>query len=295
MTGFGDASEQAGPTHYTVEVRSVNNRYFKALIRLPDTLAGIEAELETQLRKKLIRGSVTLTVKARETEPPHAQRINDDALAAYLKQIDDLQTTLNTNNHAVSLDLTSLLNLPGVLVPTDTQEDAADRARPVLAKLTDQACERLLTMRSTEGAALADDLNAQAAVIHSHLDRVKLRAPLVSEDYHARLKSRIDDLIARADIHAEPKDLIHEVAVFAERADISEEINRMAGHLDQFDQFIAADDSEPSGRTLDFIAQELLREANTIASKSNDAQISRDIVVIKGAIDRIKEQVQNVE
>ena len=295
MTGFGDASEQVETTHYAVEVRSVNNRYFKVVIRLPEELAGTEAELEAQLRKRLIRGSVTLTVKRRDPGVNPGQEINEQALASYLKQVEQLHQTVLANDRTITLDLTSLLTLPGVLGTPDRQDQILELARPVITRLTDRACDRLLAMRMVEGQAIADDLNKQAAVVHDRLDQIKERAPLVSEEYHKRLRSRIDDLISRADIKAEQKDLIHEVAIFAERADISEEITRMCGHLDQFDQFLATADGEPSGRTLDFIAQELLREANTIASKSNDAQISRAIVEVKGAIDRIKEQVQNVE
>ena len=116
-----------------------------------------------------------------------------------------------------------------------------------------------------------------------------------SKAYHQRLRARIDELLARAQLKVEEKDLIHEVAVFAEKADISEEISRMRAHIEQFQHIVGSTDGQPPEGRLDFITQELLREANTISSKSNDAQISRAVVEIKGSIDRIKEQVQNVE
>jgi uncharacterized protein (TIGR00255 family) len=150
-------------------------------------------------------------------------------------------------------------------------------------------------MRVAEGHAVARDLGVQLKAIQSRLLDIAHRAPVVTEEYHQRLRARIDDLMARAQLRVDEKDLIREVAVFAERADISEEIKRITGHLEQFDQIMAAQDGEPAGRTLDFVSQELLREANTIASKSNDVVISRAVVEVKGAIDRIKEQVQNVE
>src|SRR5690606_38737272 len=115
------------------------------------------------------------------------------------------------------------------------------------------------------------------------------------DEYHQRLRARIDQLMARAELKLNKTDLIREVAVFADRADISEELQRVAGHLQQFEQIICGGDNEPAGRTLDFLAQELLRESNTIGSKSNDATISKAVVELKSAIDRIKEQVQNVE
>jgi uncharacterized protein (TIGR00255 family) len=121
------------------------------------------------------------------------------------------------------------------------------------------------------------------------------RAPRVVEEYHQRLRTRIDELLARAELKVDEKDLIREVAIFAERVDVSEETTRLKGHLDQFDNILSESGGEPAGRTLDFLSQELLREANTITSKSNDVLVSRAIVDVKGAIDRIKEQVQNVE
>ena len=168
-------------------------------------------------------------------------------------------------------------------------------AKPILLKLTDEACNRLMNMRVTEGKTIADDLAKHQQVIRERLKSIAQRAPEVVEEYHQRLRSRIEEFVARAGLEVETKDLIHEVAVYAERADISEEVTRMTGHLEQFDEIIRSCDGEPAGRTLDFMAQELLREANTIASKSNDVLISRAIVDVKGAIDRIKEQVQNVE
>ena len=150
-------------------------------------------------------------------------------------------------------------------------------------------------MRDVEGQALADDLKKQRASIVEHLDTVAQRAPQVVEEYHQRLQNRVNDLLARAELNVAESDLLREVAIFAERSDIAEEVSRLNGHLEQFDQMLANADGEPAGRSLDFLAQELLREANTIASKSNDATISRAAVQIKGAIDRIKEQVQNVE
>ena len=137
------------------------------------------------------------------------------------------------------------------------------------------------------------DLLKHTKQITAHLSEIQTRAPFVVEDYHKRLAMRVNQLVARAELNIDQRDLIKEVALFAERADISEEIARLRSHLEAFEQ--ACNDSEHSGRKLDFIAQEMLREANTIASKANDASIATHIVDIKGAIDRLKEQVQNIE
>lgn len=295
MTGYGDASEQVDNTHFAVELRSVNNRYFKATMRLPDVLAGLEAELETLLRKRLCRGTVFLTVKMSDEGQGSAPRVDDDVLLGYLSHLESLRSKVTSPNQTINIDLTSLLALPGVLRPSNDEQAVVDRARPIVTQLTIQACEKLLAMRMTEGGLLCDDLDRQRRVIGELLSQIADRAPEVIEVYHQRLRTRIDDLLARAQLRIEQQDLVREVAIFAERADISEEVSRMGAHMQQFEQIIRTANGEPAGRTLDFLAQELLREANTIASKSNDAQISRAIVEVKGAIDRIKEQVQNVE
>lgn len=294
MTGFGEASEQRDGVHHSVEVRSLNNRYFKATIRLPDILAGLEAELETLLRQRLNRGSITAVVKMRTGEGGRAQKINDTALMAYLDHLETIHSKIAEKDQSVHIDLTALLALPGVLA-NDDEIEVVERARPIILRLAEQACERLGAMRVREGKSISDDLNKQRALIMSRLESIRERAPHVVEEYHQRLRARIDDLLKRAELKVDEKDLIREVAIFAERVDISEEVTRLSEHLKQFERITTGADSEPAGRTLDFLSQELLREANTIASKSNDAPISRTIVEVKGAIDRIKEQVQNVE
>lgn len=295
MTGFGEASEQVDGAHYLVELRSLNNRYFKATLRLPEELAGLEAELEAVLRKKLTRGSITLTIKIRLPNAQTTHQVNDEALSVYLGHLDTIRSQWKTRDATANIDLAALLNLPGVLQPSKEEDGLLGRARPVLLRLADYACDRLVQMRMTEGSALADDLRRQCEVIRERTSSIQARASRVIDDYHQRLRTRMDELLARAELHVAEVDLIREVAVFAERADISEEMARTAGHLEHVQQILNSNDPNPAGRTLDFLAQEMLREANTIASKSNDVEVSRAIVVVKGAIDRIKEQVQNIE
>ena len=294
MTGFGDVSEQVQGTHYSVEIRSLNNRYFKATIRLPDEIAGLESELETLIRHRLSRGSVTLTIRIRRPDSSAAHKVNDVALMEYLEHLETIHKKIAAEDKAVNIDLTALLAMPGVLQPRDEVSNT-ESARPVIFRLVEEACRRLMTMRITEGKTILADLNKQKTVIHERLALVIERAPKVVEDYHTRLRTRIDELLARADLKVDDKDVIREVAIFAERVDVSEETTRLRGHLDQFDKILSENGGEPAGRTLDFLSQELLREANTISSKSNDVLISRAIVDVKGSIDRIKEQVQNVE
>lgn len=296
MTGYGEASEVVEGIQYAVEVRSLNNRYFKSTLRLPEEVAALEAEVEARLRRRLWRGSITLTLKMRLAEPRLGYEINEQVLLGYVQRLSTLMEKMpNRMSGGATLDLSALLSLPGVLTPGEEQISLPARARPVVVRLIDQACDKLIAMRVAEGQAIAEDLQKQRAVIRDRLEVVKQRAPQVIDEYHQRLRGRIDELMAKAELHVDKVELIREVAIYAERSDISEELQRLSGHLDQFERIIVSKDEEAVGRTLEFLAQEMLREANTIASKSNDATIARTIVEIKGAIDRIKEQSQNVE
>lgn len=290
MTGYGDASATLDGVHYFVEVRSLNNKYFKAAIRLAEPFQGLEAEFESRLRERISRGTVTLNARCTDASEQAAYEINAKALARYVEQLKSVNFAGGPN-----IDLSALLALPGVLQPPANEEDILAKARAAFLPLLDKACANLLAMRTREGAVLADELRAQLAFIAERLNVVRERAPGLVADYENRLRQRIDQLLKDAGLKVEPVDLIREIASYAERTDIAEEIKRLSAHLDQFRDLLAAADGKPIGRTLDFLAQEMLREANTIASKSPDAAVSRATVEIKGAIDRIKEQVQNLE
>jgi uncharacterized protein (TIGR00255 family) len=289
MTGFGDATAERSGTHYAVEIRSLNNRFFKPVIKLPENVSGLEPELESMLREALGRGSITYILKMRSDSAEAAYHINTQALKAYLAQLQEVKGL----DHHVQIDLAGLMQLPGVCQEPRDETDEIARHGPVIRELTAKAIAKLEAMRGREGEALFKELMKHVNGIASSLKEIGDRAPFVIEDYHKRLSQRVNQLMAKAELRVNEADLIREVAVFAERADIAEEIQRLTSHLDAFEQ--ACRTGEHAGRKLDFIAQEMLREANTIGSKANDATIARHIVEIKGAIDRLKEQVQNVE
>lgn len=292
MTGFGDASTQADGVHYHVEVRSLNNKYFKATIRLPEALQALEAPLEAQLRRLLSRGTITLTAAVADTSASAAMEVNHQALSRYLEQV--LAAPAATRP-GVTIDAVGLLGLPGVLQQPTDESDRLGRAGAVLEDLVGRACEKLLAMRQREGTTLLAELNAERESMVDRLGKIQGRAPAVVQAYETRLRERIDALLKEAGLSLQPVDVIREIASYAERTDIAEEISRLGGHIEQFEQLLTRNGGTPVGRTLDFLAQEMLREANTIASKSPDSEISRWIVEVKGSIDRIKEQVQNVE
>jgi uncharacterized protein (TIGR00255 family) len=289
MTGFGDATVQKDGTHYTVEIRSLNNRYFKPTIKLPENISGLEPELESMLREKLGRGSITCILKMRQDSAEAAYHINVPALNLYLAQLREVKGLTDI----VSIDLAGLVQLPGVCQEPRDETDEIEKHGPTVRSLVKAAVVKLNAMRDREGLALFNELMKQTSTITLALAEIQKRAPAVIEDYHRRLQQRVNQLLSKAELRVSEPDLIKEVAVFAERADIAEEIQRLTSHLSAFEE--ACQKDAHAGRKLDFITQEMLREANTIASKANDAAIAKNIVEIKGAIDRLKEQVQNVE
>ena len=293
MTGFGEASDGVEGTSYTLELRSLNNKFFKLATRLPDELAALEAELEQALRRQVARGSFVLTIKTKIDDERAASKINEAVLLSYLGHLETIRDRVQ--DHSVNIDLTQLLALPGVLQPAQESEQMVEHARPVVMGLLDQALVKLKQMRTAEGTALAKDLAGQLDVMTRLLGAIRERAPKVIDEYHDKLAKRVGELLAKAELKVNEPDLLKEVAVFADRADITEEITRLGVHVDQFREIVDAKADTPSGRTLDFLAQEMLRESNTIGSKCNDASISKCVVELKSAIDRIKEQVQNVE
>jgi len=292
MTGYGDASAQISGVHYFVEVRSLNNKYFKSTIRLAEAYQGLEAEMESRLREKLSRGTVTLNARCTDSSSAAAYEINEAALTRY---IDRVTQVCQSRGLRPEISAGQLLALPGVLQPPANEEDILQSARAAFMPLIDDAVVKLLAMRTREGGVIADELRQHLNIIDQRLGEVRERAPGVIAEYETRLRSRILALFQEAGQRLEPVDLVREVAVYAERTDIAEELQRLTAHVVQFRELLVKSDGKPIGRTLDFLAQEMLREANTIASKSPDSNIARSTVEVKGAIDRIKEQVQNLE
>ncbi len=289
MTGFGAASGQVQGAEYAVEIRSVNNRYLKIAMRIPESLQSLETKIEQTLRTRLQRGSITLVVRMKLPDDQAAWQVNATALLNYLDQLRPLEVEANP---MLRLDLGSLLQLPGVCTPPPPEELVERTAEGLLA-LIEEATEALMKMRQQEGLIILEDLRANVRIIETKLAGISTRSDEVVQLYHKRLTERVEELVARAQIKIDEESLAREVAIFAERSDIAEEISRLTAHLGEF--LRTCQTSEPIGRKLDFVAQEMLREANTIASKASDADIALAVVDIKTAIDRIKEQAANAE
>ena len=289
MTGFGDGQGQFNGVTYAVEIRAVNNRYFKAKIKLPESLAFLEEYIEKVLRENLSRGMVNYVLRLKNVPAEALFEIDEKALRVYIERLGRLGSCSDTK---CQIDIGSLLSLPGIMTPALPDEQTAEQIKKVVLEVTEQAVGKVQQMRQAEGAALAADLDGRCKAIRKALKQIHARSEVVLQEYQKRLRKRADGLLAEAKLKLDEETVAREVAVFAERSDISEEVARLGSHLQQFTQSCQA--GEQAGRKLDFITQEMLREANTIASKACDTEIVNWVVEIKCQIDRIKEQVQNI-
>jgi len=290
MTGHGEAHRHEDGLSVAVEIRTVNNRYFKLNLRMTEGYAPLESHVEPLLRQQIRRGTVQVNLQIDREPQPDDYRLNSVVLAGYLKQ---LEAALGVSVARDAAHLAPLLALPGVVQEPTAEYDEIEAQWPRIEGVIRTALDHMSKMRLDEGRSMAVDLAANARAIASELTKVEARAPLVVEAYRGRLTERLNKLLAEVGVQAEPADLVREVGIFAERSDISEEIVRLRSHLVQFDSVMAAEESQ--GRKLEFLTQEMFRETNTIGSKANDAEIARHVIEIKTAIERMREMIQNVE
>ncbi len=290
MTGYGSVEFAQNGVSYAVEIKSVNNRFLKLSLKIPESLQYLENEIDKILRGKLSRGSVIFSLRMRYEQNDALRSLNMDVMQQYIDQLAALRVPAGTNT---TIDLAAITQLPGVCESPALDDETRNQFRGIVSKLTHQTLDMLIQMRDEEGRALYRDLEKCCNAIRGEIDCVRTRAPLVIQEYHERLHSRVSKLMQESRLELEADALAREIAIYAERCDIEEELTRLHSHLEQYDQVCHR--GENVGRTLEFLTQELLREANTIASKSNDAMICRSVVEIKGQVDRLKEQAQNVE
>lgn len=294
MTGFGEARAEQAATDPKLaavfELRTINNRHFKLSLRSTDGYGALDARIESLLRESIRRGTVHANLKIRQLGSDEDFRINEQVLNQYL---DQLQAVAAKRDLDEELRLEPLAGLPGVVQMASTDSTDPDQVWPLVQCVVGEALEHLTKMRSEEGAALAEDLRSQCQAVASSLDVIEARTEVVVEHYRARLHERVSSALSELQVTLEPADLMREVCLFAERSDISEEVVRLRSHLQQFEKTMKLPES--SGRKLEFICQEMGRETNTIGSKANDAEISAQVVEIKTALERIREQIQNVE
>ncbi len=288
MTGFGEAQGTLNGVSYVVEVKTLNSRYFKTSIKLPELGVNLEEHIDKLLRRRIARGAVQYVLRLKEVSASALFDIDEPALRAVVERLSRLGPDL-----AGSLDVGNLLSLPGMVRPVTPDEETAVRVRDKILELSSTAIDRVQQMRCAEGQSLEADLRGHCEAIRRDLEVIDSRGGSVVREYARRLQSRVDELLAEAKLKLDAETLAREVAVLADRSDISEELARLDSHLKQFEQI--CHEGGQAGRRLDFLCQEMLREANTIGSKATDGEIISRVVDVKCRIDRIKEQVQNVE
>jgi len=290
MTGFGEAHRQGDGVVISVELRTVNSRYFKLSVKCGEGYSALESEIENVVRTQIRRGTIQVALRVDRTKASDDYLINSTVLASYRRQLADLTRQWHEPD-PIRLEL--LMQLPGVVAEHVTTPEDAERDWPLIKQTLLAAMESLAKMRTDEGRAMAADLSSNCQVIASELQLIGSRAPLVITAYRERLTERIQKILNEYTVTLNASDLIREVSLFADRSDISEEVVRLQSHLVQFDEIMSLEES--SGRKLEFLTQEMFREANTIGSKANDTTIARHVIDIKAAIERIKEMIQNVE
>jgi uncharacterized protein (TIGR00255 family) len=290
MTGFGEAQVQNEGLTISVELRSVNHRYLKVSVRSGEGYGSIEPQIEKLVRNVVRRGTVYVNLRIQREQSPNDFAVNTDVLDAYQAK---LQAWCETVGREERVPIESLLSLPGVV--SDKSKNSVDLEEdwPPVEQALNVALESFNTMREEEGQAMKVDFEENLAAIAKHLAEIEKLAPLVVEAYSKRLKERLDSILDQYNLQVEPADFLKEVALYAERGDIAEEVVRLKSHLEQFSQVM--DFKESSGRKLEFLTQEMFRETNTIGSKSNDIEIARHVIEIKSAVERMREMVQNVE
>jgi uncharacterized protein (TIGR00255 family) len=292
MTGYGEARFQNDQLALSIELRALNNRYLKVSVRAPDPYHLLEAEFEKVIRRFVKRGTLQVQLRCERRSALEDFRINPVALSSYAGQIKDLAERLGLGQRGDAL-LAQVLTLPGVVPEPGSLAHSLHDDWPLIEKVLLEALERLQHMRQEEGRAMAGELLAQRSAIADHLDIIRQRAGGVASAFRDRLHERVKTLLSELDVEIDRNDLIREVSIFAERSDIAEEVVRLAAHLDHFQEIM--NEKESPGRKLEFLNQEMSREANTIGSKAGDVEISRQVVEIKGILEKIRELIQNVE
>ena len=290
MTGYGWAESSQDGFKVTVELNSVNRKQGEVSLILPRELELLETQMRNLVNQRIARGRMTVRVGLHAAESNGADRvkINRRLAEAYAREFAVLAKRLHLNG-PIPLEL--ILHTPGVL---QTEEPIAhvERFWPAVQRALSQALDGLLRMRQREGAHLAKDLRARVKVLRRAASQVRRHAPQVQERYRQQLVERLRNAGLPA-VDVDDERLLKELVLFADRSDISEELCRLESHFQQFDDCLQS--AEPVGRTLDFLAQEMNREINTIGSKANDSLISRQIVLLKTELEKFREQAQNVE
>jgi uncharacterized protein (TIGR00255 family) len=287
MTGYGRAKALSEGLAVVVEIQAVNKRQSEIVLNLPDSLSSLESEIRSTVDRAIGRGRITISFNLELDSPEAEPVLNRELAKSYLSAFKALQSELRLNGE-ITID--TLLRSPGVIEQPATRQLGAKTRAPVFSALQ-TALDQLLAMRAKEGAHLQRDLTKRIKAMRSALLKIKRLQPRAAERYRTNLHSRIRK--SGIEIPLDDDRLAKEVALFSERSDFSEELTRLASHLGQFVGTLEKEES--IGRTLEFLCQEIGRELNTLSAKANDAEISQLVVQSKSELEKMREQVQNVE
>jgi uncharacterized protein (TIGR00255 family) len=289
MTAYGRSEYLLGDTLFVAEIRSLNNRYRDIILRIPKNYQALEKELKTIIASRIRRGRVEVSVQIVNNgeESPYSLKLNMPLVNSYFKIFNQLAKNLGLDQE---IQLDSLCQMKDVIL-FKSEEGDVEKLRTGFQQVVEQGLDSLDVMRIKEGEAIEADFLERLNLLEEYFNEVGNRAPSLVEEYRKRLKDKIDRILK--DMTLDDIRLAQEVALFAERSDITEEIVRIRSHLKQFREYLSMDDA--IGRRLDFLIQELNREVNTLSSKASDSFISKVVVEMKAELEKLREQVQNVE
>jgi uncharacterized protein (TIGR00255 family) len=291
MTGFGSADGTVGSSRVSVELRTVNHRFFNPSLKLPSALSKWEPEVREALRKRIARGHVTVTARIERVAAAESTLgVDEVKFSEVAKALIGLR-----DRHGLGgdIDVPSVLRMPGVMSSAPVADDAVEGAAEELVAVVEVAITELSRMRESEGARLAEVLRERMTVVEQALQRIAVRSPERVIAQRDRLRENVK--LLAGGIAVDEQRLAQEIAILADRLDVGEELDRFAAHIGAFREALTNKDSEAVGKRLGFLLQEMLREANTTGSKANDSTIQRDVVTVKEELEVIREQVENLE
>jgi uncharacterized protein (TIGR00255 family) len=289
MTGYGRTEADDAGSHFSLEIRSLNNRYLDIQIKMPRGLAVLESRVKKTIQGRFSRGRFDVSIiRNNEHERGGRLAVNEALATQYIGILEDLKKRFRLNGE---VDLSLVAGLTDLITVTEVKDDPEDLWL-ILSKGMAQALDELDRMRNDEGAHLAQDIGERLNTIDRTLQAVRSQSPVTVENARKRMTETLNRLMAE---QPDPLRLAQEIAVLAERTDVTEELTRLECHMTQFRSMLGGSSREAVGRKLDFLLQEMGREVNTIASKAMDAQISMDVVNMKAELEKVREQVQNIE
>lgn len=287
MTGYGQASWNDDKHNIEVEIRSVNGRFFKFSSRIPQEYNSREIEIKGLVANKISRGTVSISIEYSSIQETSV-KINSEILKKHYSTLKEVSSELEITPPRIE----ALLSLPEVVIPI-SEKGISDKIWEKTQELVDKSLDQVVDMREKEGQLLVAELNGFCEKIRFLAKEIEACTPKIIEDFKQRVQLRMQQFLEKENINFSEQDILKELSIFSEKVDINEELSRLQSHVLQFEEKLLK--KEPIGKTLEFLTQEMLRETNTIAAKANNASCSQNVVQIKTYLEKIREQIQNVE